>query len=306
MFTEEQIQEIVDIIDFQSNFFIAGNISNVFLSHKDKLFLTKLGIDYKTLMEGFTPVQQVFYFGRLAAILGPLKAKDVDLENFKKYLRRGQFRPLTKNEQATLNYLEEKTFSHIKDLTTTIKTTIVNKIKEVELINREGYEKIIKNAVKKTVFEKRVVSDMVSEIGSKTKDWQRDLGRIAETELQSVFEYGKLTSLNEQYGDKIKIYKHVYGGACQHCIRLFLTNGVGSAPKVFTYKELLENGTNIGRKVKDWKPVLGAIHPFCRCDGTFIREGDEWDEEKKAFLPKKQNISPGAIKISVGDKNYVV
>lgn len=305
MFTKGQIQEIVELIDFQSNYFIAGNISDTVLSHSDKLFLTKLGLDYKKVIEGFTPFQQAFYWGRLVTILGPLKSKNIDLEDFRKYIQRGQFRPLSKYEELTLEYLEQKSFSHIKDLRETIKTTVVNKINEIELINREEYEKIIGDAVKRATLERRVVSDIVSEIGQHTKDWSRDLGRIAETELQNAYEYGKFASFRETEREGT-FYKHVYGGACKHCIKLFLTNGVGSEPKLFSYQTLLENGTNIGRKVNDWKPTIGPIHPFCRCSLERKRVEDEWDKEKKQFLSKMGQISEGKIKISVGDKQYVV
>lgn len=304
MFTEDQIQEIVDIIDFQSNFFIAGNISDKVLSHKDKLLLTKLGLDYRKPIEGMTPFQQSFYWGRLVSALGPLRSKNVNLNDFKQYLRRGQFKPLSEYEKLILNYLEKKTFGHIKDLSETIKTTIVNKVREVELINRPEYEKIIKDAVKKTVLEKRVVSDIVSEIGSQTKDWSRNLGRIAETELQNAYEYGKMAAFSDSQQDEF--YKQVYGGACKHCIKLFLTNGFGSKPILFSYEKLLSNGTNIGRKTKDWKATVGPIHPHCRCDLRKKRKGDVWDESKKQFLPKKIKKSKGKIKITVGDKQFIV
>ena len=67
MFTQAQIQEIVDLIDFQFNFFIAGNISDIVLSHKDKLLLTRLGINYRTPKGQMNPFEQAYYFGRLAS-----------------------------------------------------------------------------------------------------------------------------------------------------------------------------------------------------------------------------------------------
>ncbi len=304
MFTPIQIQEILDIIEFQSNFFIAGNISGKFLNKEDRDFLKKLNIDFETQFKDFTPFQQSFYFGRLVSILGPLKSKDVDLNDFKKYLRRGQFQTLSNYEKKTLEYLEDKTFNHIKDLKETIKTTITNKIKEIELINQEQYQKVIGDAVKKNVIERNTVSSIVSEKGNYTKDWSRDLGRIAETELQNAYEYGKMMAFNEQ--GEGEYYKHVYGGACRHCIRLYLTNGVGSEPILFSYDKLLENGTNIGRKVNDWKATIGPIHPRCRCDLRRKHKGDIWDSSLGTFIPVKKEKSAGEIKIFVGDKTFIV
>ena len=76
MFSVGQIQEILNIIEFQSNFFIAGNISNKILSKEDKLFLEKLNIDFETQFKDFTPFQQAFYFGRLVSM-----SEKSDLQN---------------------------------------------------------------------------------------------------------------------------------------------------------------------------------------------------------------------------------
>lgn len=303
MFTEEQIQEIIDLIDFQLNFFIAGNISDIVLSHKDKLLLTKLGIDYKTPKGNMNPFEQAYYFGKLASILGPIKTGEIDFEDFKKYIRRGQYQELSKGEKATLEYLQNKSYSHIKKLQESIKVTTAGIIREQAFKNRQEYEQVISNAVQKAALEKRVVSEIVSEIGHASKDWSRDLGRIAETELQDAFEYGKAASYAEQYGDDVQLYKTPYPAACKHCISLYLTDGLGSEPIVFSYKSLLANGNNIGRKVNDWKAVIGTVHPFCRCPIHVKRNKDDvWDNELQMFVPKVREKSPGVIKITVGDK----
>ena len=43
------------------------------------------------------------------------------------------------------------------------------------------------------------------------------------------------------------------------------------------------NGTNIGVKVKDWKPVIGATHPWCNCDLEYVPFGYVWDKKTKSF-----------------------
>lgn len=303
LFTENQISEILEIIDFQSTNFVAGNLSEIVLSHKDKLLLTRLGIDYRTPKGELTPYEQLYYFGRLAAILGPLKSKEVDFEDFKKYLRRGQYKPLTKFEKQTLEYLQTRSYDHIKNLTETIKTTVAGKIREKNMITLEEYEKTIGSSIKRAVLEKDTVKSIVSEIGQLTQDWERNLGRIAETELQNAFEFGKAAALFEQYGENVFYFKIPFAGACRHCINLYLTDGVGSQPRLFTYRQLLENGTNIGRKVNDWKAVLGTVHPFCRCPLDKKKKEDVWDGELGMFIPPITEVkSSGIIKVSVGDK----
>lgn len=307
IFTEEQISQIVDLIDFQINHFVVGNLSDIVLSHKDKLLLTRLGIDYKSPKGEMTPFEQAYYFGKLASILGPLKTGEVEFEDFKKYIQRGQYQALTSKEKATLDYLQNKTYSHIKKLSETIKRTAEGIVREKAFSTRDEYEKVISNSIKKAVLEKRVVRDIVSEIGHASKDWSRDLGRIAETELQDAFEYGKAIALYEEAGEGKKYYKTPFPGACKHCIKLYLTQGVDSEPILFTYQELLENGTNVGRKTKDWKAVLGTVHPFCRCPlHVKHKETDVWDKELQMFVPRERERSAGQIKITVGDKILVV
>ena len=99
----------------------------------------------------------------------------------------------------------------------------------------------------------------------------------------------------------------IWSGNCQHCIRLYLTAGIGSEPKIFTIGELIGNGTNIGRKAKDWKPtILFPIHPWCRCLAREYFEGDVWDGKKRAFvMPEnyERKFRPDLkVKITVGDQ----
>ena len=35
-------------------------------------------------------------------------------------------------------------------------------------------------------------------------------------------------------------------------------------PRIFLLSELEANGTNVGRKRRDWLPTVGAVHPWCR------------------------------------------
>ena len=126
--------------------------------------------------------------------------------------------------------------------------------------------------------------------------------------MQNAFEWGKAETLLETTDPDAKVfYKQVYPGACRHCIRLYLTGGIGSEPRLFSYRELLDNGTNIGRKADNWLPVLGTVHPYCRCDLRMKRnKKDVWNEKKGIFEPKEKEATEGKIEIIVGDKKFFV
>ena len=112
IFSEEQLKQILKTIEFQHLFFIAGNVSVDVLSEEDKQVLDSFGIDWSSLKQDFTPFEQSFYFGKLAAVLGPLQSQKVNYNDLLKYLRQGQFIPLSKYEQPTLKYLETKTYQY--------------------------------------------------------------------------------------------------------------------------------------------------------------------------------------------------
>jgi hypothetical protein len=308
VFTERQIQEVLEIIDFQHTLFVAGNIGLDILNETDKSILRKYGIDWTILRQDFTPYQQLFYFGRLASVLGPLNTQKVNYTDLNKYLQRGQFVPLSAAEKSTLKYLEKKSYEYIRGLGQTVRSFVSGKLEDENIATRRYWEETLKDSLERTVVERDSVRNIVSELGHKTQDWTRDLGRIAQTELQNAYEYGKGAAFNDIYGDEKVYYKQVYPGACRFCVKLYLTAGIGSVPKLFTYQELLDNGTNIGRKQDEWKAVLGTVHPFCRCDLRIKRnKSDVWNEEKGIFEPKEvDSKSRGTIKIQVGDKHFEV
>ena len=84
---------------------------------------------------------------------------------------------------------------------------------------------------------------------------------------------------------------------CKYCVKLYLTAGQGSKPIEFGVVELMRNGSNIGRKAKDWKPVIGATHPWCRCEIEHIPEGHVWDEKEKMYVRDRKNLTERQKKI---------
>jgi hypothetical protein len=58
---------------------------------------------------------------------------------------------------------------------------------------------------------------------------------------------------------------------CKHCIRHYTKNG---APIIRPASWWAANGVNnVGRKTADWKPVIGTMHPWCRCRLQRIPKG---------------------------------
>lgn len=93
-----------------------------------------------------------------------------------------------------------------------------------------------------------------------TSDWSR----TAQTEMHNAKESGASLALSTYVsGDDTKVYKICQPDACDRCIAAY-QNADGS-PKIFTLGELRRNGSNEGRKAAEWLPVIGCLHPHCKC-----------------------------------------
>ena len=309
LFTRDEIQKLLERVSFEIALFGAENIGVDVLSEDEKNMLFMAGIDLDELVQDFTPYEQSFLLGRLVNLIGEDNAKKIDYDDFNQYIFGSQFLPLSDFEQTVLNLSKQRTYGHIKNLETGIRRDIEGIMYEDAASRRLSYEKVIGDAASKTILHRDSIKAMISEIGNKTGNWQRDLGRIADTEMNSIFQEGIAATILKEHGEDAKVYKDVYPGACRHCIRLYLTAGIGSQPRIFTLGELIANGTNIGRKVVDWLAVIGSTHPWCRCLLRFLEDDHIWDKEKKNFVPKpyegkRSRDVYDLVKITVGKHTF--
>lgn len=304
--TLKQLQELLSIVEMNHLLYIGQVVGVDSLLPDDVKLLGRFGVSIESLHNEWPELVQSFYWGRLTSALGNYAGK-VTYNDFSEYLRRGQYIPLNQTEEYALRYVKQNSYNHIKGLGDRVKVAVNSIITENDPLLRASYEEVIRNAAERTIIERDSLQNMVSEIGHKTGDWQRDLGRIADTEMQNAYQYGRAEQIKREYGTSTKVYKQVFPGACHHCIRLYTTHGIGSQPVVFTLQELQANGTNVGLKTKDWKPVIGAVHPWCRCELKFLPEGYVWDEGKGMFGPLEgQKREKKGVKIYVGDKVFEV
>jgi hypothetical protein len=309
IFTQNQIQEILSIIDKNTVIFIASTLSVDILSDNDKETLKQAGIKPEQLYNKFTPFQQAFYFGRLSAALGDARTKELDYKDFLSYLNKGQYVPMSAKEQNMYNIAQNRTYIHLKGLGETMKQTVNGIIIEEDQAKRLEYEKIIHDEIATGILERKSLRSIVSEIGHKTGDWQRNLGRIVQTEYDNIFQEGRAAQIENLFGVDALVYKIPLPLACRHCIRVYLTDGLGSEPRIFKLSELISNGSSIGRKPIDYKPVIGTLHPWDRCMLVHLPKNQVWDKEKKRFvyLENKEPVKREYYdKITIGDKVFYV
>jgi hypothetical protein len=312
IFSNNEIEEILSIIDSNSIVYITATMGVEILTDNDRTILKQHGINPDNLYMQYPPFLQSFYFGRLSMALGDKNTKSLTYADFTSYLKKGQYVPMTKKEENMYNIAKSRTYTHIKGLGETMKQTVNGIIVEEDLRKRQEYEKIIHDEIATGIAQRKSIKNIISEIGHRTGDWQRNLGRIVQTEYNTIYQEGRMAEIIALHGEDSLVYKDVYPKACRHCIRAYLTDGIGSEPRVFKLSTLIANGTNIGVKMEDAKPVIGSFHPWCRCQLRFLPKNQQWDKDKKDFVYKRQENKPEAneknhrAKITVGDKVFYV
>lgn len=310
IFTDTQIQELLSILEYQSAYLVATNMGTDMLTSEEITILSNFDTSVQELYQKFPPSTKAFMFGRLTELLGDVNSKAINYTEFKEHLSRGQYMPLSRREKSELNLVRKMSCTHIRGLGTRIKQTVEGIIFEEDLKLHSEYEKVLKKEMSEAVVNKKALTSIISEIGHKTEDWNKDWGRIVDTEMNNIFQSGRSQSIIEREGEDAEVYKLPQDDACRHCIRLYLTNGVGSQPKIFKMKDMIAFGTNVGRKVADWKPVVGSVHSHCRCILINIPKGQKWNQDKGVFeYPKEIEHKvkrKSKIKVEIGDKKFLV
>jgi hypothetical protein len=313
IFSPRQIERILQQISKNMLLYISVNLGEAVLSEVDRALLTSLGLDVLGLGGAFPRYYKMYILGRLTQVIGDANSNRLTINDFEEYLRRGQFQPLTPFEEVQYMLARQATYGHLKNLEHRMRTDVETDIMTV--ISRSEYEGIIKEEIEIGIRDRKSLASIISDIGHRTTDWTKDLGRIVDTEMNNIFQRGRAVRISEvNRGKDPLVYKDVFEGACRHCIHLYLTSGLGSAPRVFHLSELMANGTNIGRKVQDWKPTIGGVHPWCRCNLRHIDDYTVWDKKTKTFVYDKEELKrreaalgmKGKIKITIGNKVITV
>jgi hypothetical protein len=310
IFTPNQVQEMMDIMHKQSAVFIGTTLGHKYLSYNDIEVLDKAGIDHTQLYNQYKDhVWLNFQLGLLSEVLGDEKVSKMSFNEFKSWLYKGNAIPLSEKEGKVIESVKYQSLSDIRANNNKIFQDI-NGIISAENINQKtAYEEIIRNEVIEGMRNRESIKKVISNLGHKTGDWSRDFSKSVEYISHSALNEGKSHMIQRKGGEEAKVYFIVQQGACKHCVSHYLTNGEGSEPKVFTIKELLANGSNIGKKVANWKATIHSMHPFCRCLMQELMEGYVWSEEKGKFVAPdipKFNIDRPKIKVKIGEKEVMV
>jgi len=307
IFNAQQVTDIVSILQRHQLTFIAKQLGLNYLSPTDRAILTAAGVDLNQFTNSQGIVEQAYLFGLLSEALGDERSKGMDYKQFQKFIKSGQFVPLTEEEKFVLEQVKNQSYNDISGLGSKIIQGTRNIVVRANLRQQNKIRNIIKKKAIDAVQFRQSAAKMASEIGHATGDWERDWLRIAYYVLQNSYNYGRARAIFRDHGGDAEVYFDVLKGACQHCRELYLTDpdDEDSAPKIFKLKDIIANGNNIGRKVADWLPTVSPIHPFCRCSVRFRDPNMEWDAstlsytKPKKYVPKNKKLRNVKLNIKV-------
>lgn len=298
IFSKKQIDDLLSIIKLDNNIFIATNVGIDFFSALDRELLFSNGLNLIDFEK--STLEEQFRFGILSIILGDEHFKSMTFDQIKGLIWSKQYLPLTSLEKEVLSNVLNFSYSQLKGLQNRIVQDYETFFIEQDDNLRILYENNISTEAEISIKKRESVKQLASRIGHKTKDWSRDLGRISDYIIQHSFDKARITKIVEKFGSDAQIYKNVYAGACKHCIGAYLTGGIGSEPKVFKAIDLINNGSNIGKKVSDWLPVIGPLHPFCRCTSHYLQNGQKWNSSSNSFeIIKPVNNRKRTAKVTI-------
>lgn len=156
---------------------------------------------------------------------------------------------------------------------------------------REAVVDKIRRVVKDAWETDRSASHLAHKLAKETGDFGRNWRRIAETELQALFNETVLQQGVERWGDMARVARIPESDACEDCKRLLIDPDTGK-PVIWEAEKLLANGVNVGKTKAGWKATLFPIHPRCRCGTLVIPPGATVDTSGRinltgiTFLPK--------------------
>ncbi len=307
IFSFQQIQDVLAILKQHQFVFIAEQLGTNFLTAQEISTLAAAGIDVTKFANTQGIVEHAFLFGVLADAIGDDRASKMDYTQFKKFLKSGNFVPLTDEEELALQQVKTRAYTDIVGLGNRIAQGTTNTIIQANLRTQNVIRSIVKDKAETAIKLRQSATKMASEIGHATGDWERDWLRISAYIMHEAYNYGRAQNIFKNHGGDAEVYFDVYPDACRRCKELYLTDPDmdGSEPKVFKLKDILANGNNIGRKADEWLPTVSPTHPYCRCTINFKQPGYDWDAHDRAFtkphkyVPKNKKLQGIKLNIKV-------
>jgi len=166
---------------------------------------------------------------------------------------------------GALDFLERTMDRYIGKTADQLKTDVLTAVEHQILPFKDRREgAVIYEALQDKEIWKKNLRSLLKD---KVDNWEFRYRTVVNTELNRASNWGAMDAIlhnnADQSPDEIIVFKQGNKpghGACKYCAKFwYLEDGI--TPRVYKMSELIANGSNIGRKAKDWLPTIDSTHP---------------------------------------------
>jgi hypothetical protein len=218
-------------------------------------------------------MQAAHTLGRISAIaMSDTQLSRMKPEQFWEFIKNAppQF---NQSELDAMNAAREHVGLHIKGLGVDLIKDFESATHEEAAKARHAALQTVQHEIALGVARDDSMANIIRRLKRKVGESERNWALVVVTELHNAKEEGKALSL-ARHGRDALVYKLPRPDACRFCKQLYLKDG---RPRIFKLSTLVKNGSNVSRKQKEWKPVIGVVHPACQCELHELPDGYKLD-----------------------------
>lgn len=274
--TDAQLHEIRDIIRAHHSAFIVNNLGSEAVDPDTLKKLQDMGLVDPQIDN---LAEESYLYGQLLALKDDPLVQTMTYDQFRDYVRKVGI-PLGPIERRAAEWAAHSAAQYVVGLGNRVDIATGQMLIEADAQLRDQLRTTIRTETAEAIARRETAKQLKSRLGWATGDWTRDLDRIAVTEIQYALDRGAADHYASRYGTGVEVYILPAPDACEHCHRLHL--GTDGQPRIFKLSQLEANGSNVGRKARDWKPVVGPVHPHCGCTLHRLPTGWGFNEDGEA------------------------
>lgn len=217
-----------------------------------------------------------YKYGKVSAISG----KSLEKMSEKEVKKIADSVKLTPAQRKSVEFAQMNAQVHLDSLQARITSSVVS----LAIQDQTNMYGAIKQVIPDAISEGTPRYKVIQQLREISNDWERDWHRVAHTEMWNAKCTGEAQAMLDgespltSKGADTRVFKRPAPNACPVCKKLFLEKGTNK-PIVFKLSDLVANGTNYGLKQKDWKPVVGTVHPNCMCPLSVLPDGYHLDDD---------------------------
>lgn len=270
MLTKRQLKQIEEMIKRRFLAFRYENLGERNLTADEIDQLKRAGI-LRSSVRNFSG--DAYALGRIINQVGTSSATSLGFDEVKQIATK---MPMSSVEEKAIEFANDHAGEYIQG----IGDDLVRDIRAASARSTEDALRAVQDGVKDAIKNRKTISELKTNLYGRIDNRFRDWQRVAHTEMTAAIQRGVYNDIRESStkGADQLVFKRPSPDACSHCKRMYLEED-GITPRIFKMSELEDS--NIGKRVADWKPTIGPVHPWCQCQLQIVPDGFEFEVTKE-------------------------